>query len=153
MQHPTRRPCLEPLKLLKDECIKSYFCKDLVVDMLEKREKWKDWLIPPTKRKKVSNENISVWATTFPNLLRLTEREKQLSPKVIVAYKRRQTIATLLNNYKILAHKVNVGEKRSYPCGKYLLCNRCGEDGIIEKTNFIKLKNGKTIKLKKMLKL
>ena len=32
---------LEALKLLKDKCIKSYFCKGLVVEMLEKQKNGK----------------------------------------------------------------------------------------------------------------
>ena len=31
--------CWEALKLLKDKCIKSYFCEGLVVEMLERTEK------------------------------------------------------------------------------------------------------------------
>ena len=81
--------------------------------------------------------------------MKLTEREKQLNPNVMVAHKRPQTIATLLTNYKILAYKVNVGEGSSYPCGKCLLCNRSGEDRMVKKPNFIKSKNRKIIKFKK----
>ena len=47
---------LEALKLLKDKCIKSYFCEGLVVEMLEKTEKWKDRFRPPTKRTKESKK-------------------------------------------------------------------------------------------------
>ena len=56
----------------------------------------------------------------------------------MVAYKRPQTIATLLTNYKIMTHKTNVEERSSYPSYNCLLCNRSGQDGMVEKTNFIK---------------
>ena len=138
---------LEALKLLKDKCIKSYFCEGLVVEMLEKTEKWKDRFRPPSKRTKESNKNISTWTTIFPNLLKLTEREKQLNQNVMITYKRPQTIATLLTNYKKLAHEVNNEEGISSPCGKCLLC----KDTMVKKTSLVKLKNRKTIKLKKNL--
>jgi len=51
------------------------------------------------------NENISAWTTNFPKLLKFTTREKELNPNVLVAYKSPQTIAALLTNYKIQAHK------------------------------------------------
>ena len=65
----------------------------------------------------------------------------------MVTYKRPQTIATLLTNYKKLAHEVNNEEGISSPCGKCLLC----KDTMVKKTSLIKLKNKKTIKLKKNL--
>ena len=33
-------------------------------------------------------------------------------------------------------------------CGKCLLCDRGGEAGMVEKTNFIKVNDGKSIRLK-----
>ena len=66
----------------------------------------------------------------------------------MVAYKRPQTLSTLLTNYKILAHKIIVGRGISHPCGKCMLCYQAGEDGMIKKTDYIKLKTGKIIELK-----
>ena len=40
---------LEALNLLKDKCIKLYFCECLVVGMLEITEKWKGRFRLPTK--------------------------------------------------------------------------------------------------------
>ena len=68
-----------------------------------------------------------------------------------MTYKCPQTLSTIITNYKTLAHKVNVEEWFSHPCGKYLLCYRCGEGGIVKKNNFIKVKHGKLIRLKKQL--
>ena len=42
-------------------------------------------------------------------------KEKQLSPNVLVSFKRPQTLATLITNYKTFAHKVNVEEGFSHP--------------------------------------
>ena len=107
---------LEALKLLKDKCIKSYFCKGLVVEMLKKHKNGKIGSDhQQIKGRKVSN--ISIQTTIFRNLLKLTEREKQLNQNVTVTYKRPQTIAILLTNYKILAHEVSNEEGISFPCG------------------------------------
>ena len=142
---------LEALNLLKERCIKSHFCKSLVVEMLEVTKKWKDRFKPPTKKITRTNENLTVWTTNFPNLLKLTDKEKQTNPNAMVAYKRPQTLSTLLTNYKIIAHKVNVERGISQPCGNCMLCDRGGKDGMTIKTDHIKLKTGNIIKLKKHL--
>ena len=63
-----------------------------------------------------------------------------------MAYKRPQTIATLLTNYEIQAHEDNVTICRSYTCGIFFMQPR-GRKRNGEKTNLIKLKSGKTIEL------
>ena len=66
----------------------------------------------------------------------------------MVAYKRPQTLSTLLTNYNVLAHKVNVEKGISHPHGNCMLCDRGGEDGMIKKkqiTKQIKLKTAKII--------
>ena len=84
------------------------------------------------KKTREVNEDISVWTTNFPNLLKLTKKERQLNPNVM-KYKRPQTLATLLTNYKIIAHKVNVEKGVSHPCGKCMLRNRGREGEMIKK--------------------
>ena len=69
----------------------------------------------------------------------------------MVTYKLPQTLSTQITNYKTIAHKINIEEGFSHPCGKCLLCDRGGKGGMVEKTNFIKLKHGKSIRLKKQL--
>ena len=101
--------------------------------MLETTKKWKDRFRPPTKKITRPKENLTVWTTNFPNLLKLTDGEKQLNPNAMIAYKRPQTLSTLLTNYKIIAHKVNVGRGISHPWGNYLLYDQGGEDGMIKK--------------------
>jgi len=47
-----------------------------------------------------------VWATSFPHLLTLTQKEKKekkLKPKAMITYKRPTTIGQKLTNYKDLA--------------------------------------------------
>ena len=103
------------------------------------------------KKARVVDENISIWTTNFPKLLKLTKKERQLNPNVLITYKRPQTIATLLTNYKILGNKNSVVIGGSFPCGKCVLCNRGREGGMVKKTSSINLKNGRAVKLKKHL--
>ena len=72
------------------------------------------------KKTREVDENVSVWMTNLPKLLKLTNKERQLNPNVLVAYKRPQTIATLLTKYKIQAHEDSVVISMSDSCGKYL---------------------------------
>ena len=64
-----------------------------------------------------------------------------------MAYKRPQTIATLLTNYEIQAHEDNVTIGRSYTYGNFFFIQPRGRKRNGEKTNLIKLKSGKTIEL------
>ena len=106
---------------------------------------------PPTKKATPTNENFTVWTTNFPNLLKLTEREKQLNSNAKVAYKRPQTLSTLLTNFKIIAHKVNVGRGISHPCCNCMLCDQRRRN---DKTNRLhKIKNRKNSKVKTAFKL
>ena len=59
---------------LKDKCLKSCFCKALVEDMLKITEEWKNWFGPPQRKTRKTNENINVWATNFPHLLKLSKK-------------------------------------------------------------------------------
>ena len=90
------------------------------------------------KKAREVNKNENIWMTNFPKLLKLTNKERELNPNVLVAYKRPQTIATLLTNYKIQVHEDSVAIGKSHPCGKCLLCNQGGEGGMVKKSNLIK---------------
>ena len=144
---------LKALNVLKVKCLNSYFCKELVIDMIEITKQWKERFGPPKNNRKqnILKENISIWTTNFPNLLKLTKKEKQLNPNTMITYKRPNTLATLLTNYKIIAHQPNADKSISYPCGKCMLCDRNGNKGMVKITDSLKLKTGKLIKLKKKL--
>ena len=90
---------LKALNVLKVKCLSLYFCKDLVIDMIEITKQWKEHFGPPKNNRKqnIIKENISIWIY-FPNLLKLTEKEKQLNPNTMITYKRSNTLATLLIN-------------------------------------------------------
>ena len=74
-------------------------------------------------------DDPQVWATSFPNLITLTKREKNLNPKAMITYKRPTTIGQLLTNYKHLAlSKTREHVKRmSGPCGHCALCGNHGK--------------------------
>ena len=119
---------LEALNVLKGKSLNSYFCKDLVVDMLEITKQWKERFGPPKNNKKqnIIKENISIWTTNFPNLLKPTKKENQLNQNTMITYKRHNTLATLLINYKIIALQLNAVKGISYPVGKCMLSDRGG---------------------------
>ena len=84
-------------------------------------------LRPPKCDKK---EDPQVWATSFPHLLTLTQKEKKLNPKAMITYKRPTTIGQKLTNCKDLA--LNKTRKQtnggSRPCEHCALCGCYGKN-------------------------
>ena len=82
---------------------------------------------PPKCDKK---EDPQVWATSFPHLLTLSQKEKKLNPKAMITYKRPTTIGQKLKNYKDLA--LNKTRKQtkggSRPCEHCALCGCYGKN-------------------------
>ena len=87
-------------------------------------------------------------ADKLSELVKTNTKGKQLNTNAMVAFKRPQTLSALRTNYKILAHRIFVEKGISHPCGGSMLCDRGGEDGMIKKTDYIKLKTGKITKFK-----
>jgi len=94
--------------------------------MIALASNWKDRLRPPKCDKK---EDLQVWATSFPHLLTLIQKEKKLNPKAINTYKRPTTIGQKLTNHKDLA--LNKTRKQtkggSRPCEHCALCGCYGK--------------------------
>ena len=65
-----------------------------------------------------------------------TYKETDLNPNVLVAFKRPQTIATLLTKYKIQVNEDNDAIGGSHLCGEYLLRKLRGGKGVIVKKNW-----------------
>ena len=63
----------------------------------------------------------------------------------MITYKRPNTLATLLINYKIIAHQLNADKGIFYPYGKCMLCDRGGNGGNFKVINSFKLSTGKII--------
>ena len=74
-------------------------------------------------------DDPQVWATSFPHLITLTHREKNLNTKAMITYKRPTTIGQLLTSYKYLAlSKTREHVKgMSGPCGHCALCGNYGK--------------------------
>ena len=72
----------------------------MIIDMIALASTWEDRLRPQKCNKK---EDPQVWATSFPHLLTLTQKEKNLNLKAMITYKRPTTIGQKLTNYKDLA--------------------------------------------------
>ena len=70
-----------------------------------------------------TTEPMLIWASGFFNLLQLTAREKSLVQATVVI-KRPPTLATILTNYKKVAHSTteNIGKGSSQPCKKCFFC-------------------------------
>ena len=89
--------------------------------MVALTSKWEDRLRSPKCDKK---EEPQVWATSFPHLLTLTQKEKKLNLKAMITYKRPTTIGQKLTNYKDLA--LNKTRKQtkggSRPCEHCVVC-------------------------------
>ena len=78
---------LSSLKRLKEKAMRSKFLLNMTNDMIALASNWEDRLRPPKYNKK---EDPQVWATSFPHLLTLTQKEKKLNPKAMITYKRPQ---------------------------------------------------------------
>ena len=127
---------------LKQKCYTSGFNKNLVDDMINTTITWKERFSPPSSHKRVHG-NVSVWATHFPKLMRLSKREKELNPNALLTYKRPATLGTHLTNYKELAHmeapSVQGGSLRCRHCK---LCGLYGGTNMVEETSIIRSESG-----------
>ena len=117
--------------------------------MASKRE---ERLRAPKGEKK---DDPQVWAISFPHLITLTKREKNLNPKAMITYKRPTTIGQLLTHYKHLAlSKTREHVKgMSGPCGHSALCGNHGKynKSMVPSVSQIMGKN-KTFSLNQKLK-
>jgi len=142
---------LSSLNLLKEKAIPSKFPLNMTNDMIALASNWEDRLRPPKCDKK---EDPQVWATSFPHLLTLTQKEKKLIPKAMITYKRPTTIGQKLTNYKDLA--LNKTRKQtkggSRPCEHCALCGCYGKNNksMVPNVSQLLTKN-KTFKLNQTL--
>ena len=104
---------------------------------------------------KIPNFIKFVWATSFTNCINLTDKEKHLNPLSTVVYKRPAKLQNLLTNYKKISlnlQPTNHKNASSSACGHCALCGNHGtHKNMVQNTNYIKTKNGKTIQLKQNL--
>ena len=95
------------------------------------------------------------WATSFVRLLKPKPKQKMLVPNAMITYRRAQTLGNALTNYKSVA----LGEEKNWKTsGKCAGCGKCGLCGnwgalknMVNNTDCINIKGGKTIKIKQVL--
>ena len=123
---------LTSLNRLQNKAKKSKFPVNMTNDMIIPVSKWENRLNPPNPSDK---KNYSVWPISFPNLLRLTKKEKTLNTEAInneamITYKRPTTVDQLLTNYRSLAHSETSNQQQrgcSGSCGHCALCGKFGK--------------------------
>ena len=112
---------------LKEKAIHSNFPLNMTNDMIALASNWEDRLRLPKCDKK---EDPQVWATPFPHLLTLTQKEKKLNPKAMITYKTPTTNGQKLTHHNNLA--LNKTRKQtkgvSRPCRHCALCGCYGKN-------------------------
>ena len=138
------------IERLRTKCLKSNFNRKLVRNMINITQSWTNRFSPSETKHR---ERKTVWASSFPDLLKLSAKEKTLNPKASITYKRPQTISQHLTKYKTIAHRSNsVEEGASKPCGRCSLCGNHGNSiNMVNSTKEISTTKGKSFHLSKAL--
>ena len=144
---------------MENKCKKSHFNEKIISDTINEVITWSRNLEPneTTVLKKVKKEpnEKNIWITNLKNLMKLTTREKEWSPKTCITYKRPRTIQGWLTNYKKLSkekEQKKQQQKGSYRCGKCSLCGGIKRfKNMVKETDKTKTPDGKTILLKNRL--
>ena len=115
---------IQAIDELKAKCLKSGFNKEVTLSMTEIAKTWTERFRPPKDKKA---EKRTVWATSFPNLLRPSGKERALNNKAQITYRRPQTLGQQLTKYKSLAlNEKAVSNEGSCQCSH---CSLCGNHG------------------------
>ena len=115
-------------KGLTKKAIRSKFPLNMTNDMIALASNWEDRLRP---QKCDKQEDPQVWATCFPHLLTLIQKEKKLNPKAMITYKRPTTTGQKLTSYKDLA----LSKTRKPTKGGSRQCEHCALCGCYGKNN------------------
>ena len=95
----------------------------------------------PTNQTKHTEKKLIPWATSFPQFLQLTDKERSIKPEANVIYKRPACLANTLTKHKTLAHKqqkiLKLGS--SSPCGNCTLCGKFSKyECMVRSVDYIK---------------
>ena len=117
------------------------------------RQVWKDRFSPPPQKNLTEQKQKTVWATSFPKLLKPSPKERQLSKSAMVTYRRPQTLSQSLTKYRKIAHELDNRGIHSSPCGRCSLCGNYGKHttNMVNTSSVITAKSGKTYALRKYL--
>ena len=120
---------LESLERLQKKCMVSGFDEKMTTYMIDLAKTWTSRFGPTNLRpESSSNAERLTWATSYPQSLRLSRKEKQLQPAASITYKRPPTLGVFLTNYRKLAFHQSNNQTQgiSQPCGH---CSLCGKHG------------------------
>ena len=115
---------LSRLNRLKKKAIRSRVPLYMANDMIAIASNWEERLRAPKCEKK---DDPQVWGTSFPDLITLTKREKNLNMKAMITYKRPTTIGQLHTNCKHpwASERYSPG---GGPVGDFPICfSKCGK--------------------------
>nr|CAB3263340.1 uncharacterized protein LOC108950821 [Phallusia mammillata] len=103
--------------------------------VIEEAKAWKEQRHQYARHSKDSTSKKArklVWATQFPALLRLSDKEKVLKPNCMVTYKRPPSLQELfLCPRKLALGRLNhCAPSGCYPCGRCALCGNHGSHKI-----------------------
>ena len=117
---------LEAIQKLQEKCLKSGFNKKMVKNMIKITQKWTDRFSPPDQKQQKRKEERTVWATSFPNQLKLSTKERSINNKAVITYRRPPTLGQCLTKYKSIAHNPNSPSTNgsSGPCNHCSLCGK-----------------------------
>jgi len=73
----------------------------MVKDIISRAKGWTEIKSPEKNREK---DELLVWASGFPHLLKFSQRERSLQPKAMITLKRPPALRDYLTNYKRIAH-------------------------------------------------
>ena len=79
------------------------FQQKVVEKIINLAKTWTDRFGQKSLNKNKTTDPMLIWASAFSNLLELTAKEKSLVQATVV-YKRPPTLASMLTNYKKVAH-------------------------------------------------
>ena len=88
------------IKKLNEKCLSSGFNKKVAQAMIQKVSTRTEGFGPTNQKKQTI-----LWATSFPQFLQITDKERSIKPEANVIYKRPACLANTLTKYKTLAHK------------------------------------------------
>ena len=144
------------IERLKEKCLRSEFNRKIATEWITRvggcSNVWSNNGRREERKKDDEKQKIP-WATSFGSILK-QGKEKELGKNTMITYRRPPTIGGMLTRYKKIAfeEKEKNNLTRSAGCKKCGLCGNFGKlKNMVENTDSITTKNGKTIHLKQRL--
>ena len=124
-----RRLCEENADYLEGLEQVAYECEKLYQSIISNARTWTNRFNPTNRARPMNKSGKKIaWPTSFPNITKLTEKEKRLQPNAFVSYRRPAALEKMLTNYKKLAEKSTSESEYGISglCRKRALCDNHG---------------------------